>query len=347
MAKTKRQDTQTPSPAVALAPSIPGLSFRPYRGKTDHPHILSVIEGSKDADGLERTDTLQDIEHRYQNLVNCDPFRDMYFVQVHDQVVGYSRVWWWRNISDDCIYQHQISLLPRWRQDVLLGLMLRRNERRLRQIAQTHQCDSDQVLAAWSSETRHGWQALLDEADYERMRYVFDMVRPNLDNVPHLPLPPGIEIRPVRPQHYRAVWDAACEAFRDERMYAKEYWSDQRFAVWQQKRTFDPSLWQVAWDGDQVVGMVLNVVDSKENEEYGRKRGYTEDICVRRPWRRQGIARSLLAHSLRLLKKLGMTEAALGVDTGNPSGASTLYQSMGYQVVRRFTMHQKPIGKSL
>ena len=87
--------------------------------------------------------------------------------------------------------------------------------------------------------------------------------------------------------------------------------------------------------------MVLNYVDRAENEAYNRKRGYTETICVRRPWRRRGVARALIARSLRELRDLGMTEAALGVDAQNPSGALRLYEGMGFRPVKRHTAYRK------
>jgi len=41
-------------------------------------------------------------------------------------------------------------------------------------------------------------------------------------------------------------------------------------------------------------------------------RGWTDPIGVRRRWRKQGLARALIARSLRLLREQGMTEAGLG-----------------------------------
>ena len=70
--------------------------------------------------------------------------------------------------------------------------------------------------------------------------------------------------------------------------------------------TFDPSLWRVAWDGDDVVGMVRSFINAGENAEYERKRGYTQYISVRRPWRRRGIARALLVMGLHALKERGV-----------------------------------------
>ena len=87
--------------------------------------------------------------------------------------------------------------------------------------------------------------------------------------------------------------------------------------------------------------MVLNFIRHDENEEYNRQRGYTETICVRRPWRRRGLARALIARSFSVLKEQGMTETALGVDTENQSGALRLYQSMGFRPVKRNSVYRK------
>ena len=64
-----------------------------------------------------------------------------------------------------------------------------------------------------------------------------------------------------------------------------------------------------------------------------RKRGWTENIAVRRPWRKRGLARALIIRSLAMLKAQGMTEAALGVDTQNTSGALRVYESCGFKPV--------------
>ena len=108
-------------------------------------------------------------------------------------------------------------------------------------------------------------------------------------------------------------------------------------------RAFDPSLWVVAWDGDQVAGGVLGYLDQAENDAHGRKRGYTECIWVRRPWRRRGLARSLLVQSMAMFVAMGMEEMGLSVDTQNPHGALRLYEGVGYQVERRHTTYRKPL----
>jgi GNAT superfamily N-acetyltransferase len=327
---------------VRHTPDIPGLSFRGFQGKVDYPAMLSVIEGSKEADGIERTDSLDDIARNYRHLTNCDPFKDMLFVEIRGVVVGYSRVWWFKDAEGKYIYPHFSFMLPEWRGMGIRKAVLRNSEQRLREIAIDHR-DGPRFFDAWASESEEHWSSLLESEGYEAVRFGFSMVRPDLENIPQLPLPEGLEIRPVGPDHYDAVWQAAREAFQDEWGYAEPDWSDEEFQSWKEGPLFTPDIWQVAWHGDEVAGMVLNFINEEENQEYGRLRGYTETICVRRPFRRRGLARALIARSFSMLKDRGMAEAALGVDTENPNGALQLYKSMGFKPVDSTTLYRKPM----
>ena len=320
-----------------------GVVFRGFRGKVDYPAMAAVIAGSKEADGLEWATSVEDIERNYRHLVNSDPETDMLFVEVDGEVVGYGRVWWQEEVTGKRVYMHFAHLLPEWRGLGIRRAMVEHSEKRIREIAADQPPGGLDVFSAFAADSETHWESLLQEMGYEGVRYGYSMVRPDLAHLPDLPLPPGLEVRPVKPEHVVLVWAAAQEAFRDHWGYSEDEWSFEHLRSWQESPTYDPSLWQIAWDGDEVAGMVQNFIDRAENEEYGRQRGYTEGICVRRPWRRQGLAKALIARSFHLLKGLGMTEAALGVDAQNPNGALQLYKSMGFQIDKRHTTYQKPL----
>ena len=328
-------ETRTKAPAQA------GLTLRSFRGEADYAVMHEIIAGSKSEDQSEWTTSVEDIARNYRHLVNCDPYQDMFFAEMHGRAVGYSRVWWQQELKGTRLYQHFVHLLPQWRGKGVRRALLRRNERRLREIAGSQPADGPCMFEAWASDTEPHWESLLLEAGYKEIRHGFEMVRPDLEDIPDLPLPEGLEVRPVQDEHIDTIWDAAREAFRDH--WGETEWQQEWLEEWRESPTFMPHLWQVAWDGDEVAGMVQSFINEAENEEYGRKRGYTENISVRRPWRRRGLARALIARSFKVIKELGMTEAALGVDALNPNGALQLYRSMGFEVAKRHTTYRKPL----
>ena len=327
---------------------IPGLILRGFRGEVDYPKIVAILHGCADADGLERSEKLEDVVNTYAHLHNSDPYTDMLFAKVNGEVVGYSRIWWAVEGSGQWIGFQLGNVLPPWRRKGIGSILLRFNEERLSQIATQHKesgqlpADAACMMDNYASSTEIDRINLLERRGYQAVRYSFEMVRPDLEYIPDLPLPLGVEVRPIAPEHIRSIWEASNDAFRDHWGYIPDPWEE--FERFMNDPDYDPSLWRVAWQGDQVVGMVLSFIDKDQNEIYGRERGYTENICVRRAWRKQGVAKALIALSLIALKEHGMTEAGLGVDAENTSGALHLYESMGYRVVKRSTIYRKPVN---
>ncbi|HSJ58417.1 MAG TPA: GNAT family N-acetyltransferase [Anaerolineae bacterium] len=332
--------------SVPGAPAIPGLAFRRFRGEVDYPGMVRILDDCNDADRLDYVNTVEEIAWVFAHLKNCDPERDMLFAEIDGEAIAFSRVWWLEESAgepENCrverLYVSLGFVHPAWRRRGLGAAMLRYDEARLRDTARAHPAGIHKLFRAWAEGTQDGAHALFASAGYAPVRHLIMMTRPIGLPLPEAPLPPGLEVRPVDPNQIRAIWDAMWEARRDHWGYVEP--TQQDYERWTRGRLFAPELWQVAWEGNQVAGMVLNRLDREQNKQYRRRRGYTQDIFVRRPWRRRGLARSLLAQSIRMFRDLGMEETALGVDTQNPSGALRLYQSMGYRECQRHTIYQK------
>jgi ribosomal protein S18 acetylase RimI-like enzyme len=275
-------------------------------------------------------------------LENCDPYRDFLLAEVNGKIIGYTRVWWSKDPSGIYLYNHSVDLLPEWREKGIRNAMLRYNEQKLRELAREHPTGVPRLFQSVVMESERDWIAVLSGEGYKIFRYGFKMVRPNLEEVPDLPFPDEIEVRPVKPEHYRAIiraWNDACKDMRGQIPI-----SDEDFKGFQESPIFEPSIWQIAWQKNEVVGTVLNFIDKQENAQYERKRGHVELISVKRLWRGKGIAKAMIARSLKILKDHGMTEAALGVDAENPSGALHLYQKMGFQIEKRAAFYRKPMN---
>ena len=109
--------------------------------------------------------------------------------------------------------------------------------------------------------------AFAEAMGYKPIRYHFEMRRPLDAPIPDVPLPDGLEVRPVLPEHHRAIWNADEEAFRDHWDHAVSTEDD--FTKFFADPDIDTSLWQVAWDGDEVAGLVINGIYPYENERSG------------------------------------------------------------------------------
>jgi ribosomal protein S18 acetylase RimI-like enzyme len=303
--------------------------------------MVRVQEGSREADGIDWSYSLEKTAARYKHLFNCDPLEDMVFTEVDGNVIGFCRVWWEQEFDGTMAYMHTNDLLPEWRDRGIRKAIQHWLEERARAIAREHTKDVHRLLRTWAADTELHKIEMLESMGHRPSRWFFDMERDLTRDIPDLPLPEGLEVRPVRPDEHLKVFNALEETMRDH--WGAREWHDEEFDRWREDPRFIPELFKVAWDGDEVAGMVLNFIDERENEEFGRKRGFTEDIGVRRPYRRRGLARALLARSMRMMQELGMTVGKLGVDTDNLTGALGLYTGLGYEVTKKHIIYQKPL----
>jgi mycothiol synthase len=326
-----------PDPSV-----IDGLRFRSYRGEGDHPAMLRVYSAAHAADGLEEVTTLEQFGLNYSTLVNCDPERDITLAEVDGDLVAYARVFWQDLVEGGRQYECFGFVHPRWRRRGIGGAMLERNEALIRQIAAGHPDVGPKWFGSEGVDADPGNRTLLERAGYSPARWFFDMVAPTLEGIAEPPMPDRIELRPVTRDQYRRIWEAEAEAFRDH--WGETEWTEtdwQRFDA--DPQMADPRFWRIGWDGDEIAGAVVTVVPEEENAEHDRRRVYVAGVSVRRPWRRRGLARALLAGSLVAAREAGFTSASLGVDTDSPTGATDLYRSLGFAPERTFTAWRKPM----
>lgn len=331
-------------PTLEGAPAIPGLAFRRYRGADDHSEMLRVYRAAHAAEGREDVPTLEDFDLNYATLVNCDPARDVVLAEVGGRLVAYTRVFWTDQVDGSRTYENFGFVHPDWRRRGLGWALHQHNEARLREIAAGHAGIEVRWLASESAERNPGNRALLERSGYAPVRYFYEMVAPTLDGIMVPSLPDGLDVRPATRAQLRVIWDASVEAFRDHWGEAEPTEADwRRFEA-------DPDyaerpFWMVAWDGEEVAGLVITTVPREENEAHGRARVYVDTVATRRQWRRRGLARALMARSLVAAREAGFTSASLGVDTENTTGALGLYESLGFAPERREIAYRKPLAE--
>lgn len=326
------------------APS--GLRIRAFDPDRDLAEVVRVLNAENEADDVDERETETDLgSHVAHASEQFDATRDLAVGEVDGRIVAVAGQDW-VDTRDGALREHRLwgAVEPVYRRRGIGTAMLADNERRAAALAATHDTERPHTYAGWASDGRPGAR-LLEACGYERVRWFFDMVRPDLEDLPEPPpLPDGLVLRPVTPELYAVVWRANREAFRDHWGGADESEAAMRRFFGAPDR--DPSLWLVAFDGDEVAAGIFNGIYPEQDAALGIKRGWLDSVFTRRPWRRRGLARALILRSLVLLKERGMTSAALGVDADNPSGALGLYESAGFAVHDRFTAWRKPMEVS-
>jgi GNAT superfamily N-acetyltransferase len=321
-------------------PELDGIAFRTFRGPADYPAFARIITASARGEGDDRVETVEALASAYDHLERCDPERDLLVAEVDGKPVAYGRVTWDDEVDGPRVYRQVCFVDPEFGGRGIGSTLFAWNEARLREIAADHDVE-DKVFEAWAADRNEAATSLIRASAYEAITYMAEMVRPSVEDLPDHPLPDGLEIRPVRDEDIRTIWEADVEAFRDHWGYVEQSEEDyERFLAWPYH---DPTLWKIAWDEEGVAGQVKSFVNAAENEAHGRQRGWTEAISTSRRWRRKGVAKALIVESIRELAAHGMTEVALGVHTENPNGAYQLYEGLGYEVVRTWTTYRKPL----
>jgi GNAT superfamily N-acetyltransferase len=316
------------------------LVLRPFRDEADYTCLGGILTASENADSLPVTVSAAEIAESLGTSPRFDLFRDLVIVEVDGQVVGFGRVRWWEEPARRT-YGLTGYLLPEWRRKGIGRTLLIWLEERARAIAGEQLTAAPSFLHINVTQYKRGLHALARQTGYGIKESWALMVRPSLENIPAAPLPEGLEVRPVLPEHFPAIWYAVEEAYVPEGGPPPTGKIPEDF---QKDPNFQPELWQVAWEvrGAKVVGSVMAYINHLENKQLGIRRGYTEGISTVPSWQRRGVARALIALSLKAQREVGLTESAL-VCSGEKPDNYKLYVSCGFQEVKRDTVYEKPL----
>lgn len=248
------------------------------------------------------------------------------------QIVGYS------GVAHDIPERMRTSprVYPHYRDLGIRAYLLSLAEARAHQLVSEARPGARVTLTNWFADVDEGAKRLLERAGYTPVRGHWQM-EIELQQLPSMPLwPEGITLHIFRQGQERAVFDAMDEAFQD-------HWGHipGQFEMWMrwtlEQKDFDPSLWFIAFDGDEIAGMSLC------EYERGMGIGWVGDLAVRRPWRRKGLGLALLLYSFGEFYQRGIRRIGLGVDSQNLTGATRLYERAGMHKTRQDNSYEKEL----
>jgi mycothiol synthase len=211
-------------------------------------------------------------------------------------------------------------------------LLVRSAEERAEEVA------AKPVLRGYAQGDEPVLRQVYDDAGWRPIRYSFQM-RIQLDgDVPEPVWPEGLAVRNAELGEEERVYEAHMDSFAD-------HWDFRRqpLDLWRSYTTeshrYDPSLWWLVEDGDELAGISLNSWHFSGDRQFG----WIHVLGVRPRWRKRGLATALLRHSFRDFRDRGATRVGLGVDGENTTGAVRLYESVGMRQVRRNDTYEKSL----
>jgi mycothiol synthase len=252
-----------------------------------------------------------------------DPERDIRVAEADGRVVGYvdvdpigsNPIRWWTSVKahPDADSALVVSELVRWAEERA----------------------GEGVLRVWNPSAVEGIGSAFERCGLRPVRHSYRMAI-DLRGEPEPPVwPGGIEVRTFRESEGHAVYEAFCETWIDTWEPEEEPYEE--WAHWTiERESFDPSLWFLATEGDDIAGFALC-----KPSETRPDTGIVNLLGVRRPWRRRGLGEALLRHSFAEFHRRGFPRVILGVDADSPTGAPRLYERAGMHVVRRIDFYEK------
>lgn len=277
--------------------------------------------------------------------------------------------WCWldiRNENDERIYGPRVSVHPAAQP---LGLE-RLLALRLIDMAKANEADHatprvERVRLRESFSDKQESQRMLYTKMGLRQTRIFWTMECSLDALPESGEVAGVKLRPFRrPQDNLATLDALNNSFIDHFDFHPP--SPERWEHRINSHTFRPDLSWVAIpasdegqrtkeqdvhleqpESQKFVGFCLCGVIDEENRVTGRLEGWIETLGTVRGWRGLGLGRALLLNGLHSLRDAGLEIGMLGVDSTNPTGATRLYESVGFTVRDTWLNYECPFDEVL
>ena len=186
-------------------------------------------------------------------------------------------------------------------------------------------------------------ETALTRAGYQPNRTWYEMRVIMTERPAQSALPAGFVLRPYRHEEdLRDLVAVVRDSFEDHFGYIEESF-DKVYADFQHWLAHDPyfdaELVLLAADesSGEVAGCVLGLTQDHQNADIG----YIDIVCVRRAYRRRGLAGALLQRSFAQYWQRGKDTVSLGVDGSSFTNAVALYERVGMRVHRSYVEYEK------
>ncbi len=313
--------------------------IRMYRPE-DLPGIVNVINAADMFDQTQSGASIEEVkEHMTQPGMN--PTENVFVAEDDGVIVAYIQLYLAR--SEPNSFRTWFEVHPTRRGRGLEGRLLARAYARAEErIGEVETAAVNFHTMANATDPRR--IEAIERFGLLEIRRFWRMVRPNLEGIAEPRFPAGLITRAyLRPDDDVAMHGTDTEVFRDHWGHA-----DQPFEAWQHYIDFvfvRPEISVIAQNPatGEIAGFCMLAINDEENRRLGLRRGWIDILGVRRAYRRHGLGTALLLKGLQQLRDAGCVQAALGCDSENLTGATRIYERVGFGVDRTRIAFSKPM----
>lgn len=155
------------------------------------------------------------------------------------------------------------------------------------------------------------------------------------------PEPDGLTLRTYRDEDEEPLRLLRNAAFADH--WGAGQWTAEQWQHYKTRsRSFRPDLtWLAVDQGGTPVGLALTQYFEADTAATGHQDAWIDTVGTAASHRKRGIASALIRRVARTAADLGYRTTSLGVDSASPTGADTLYRSLGFEPVRGFVNYDR------
>ena len=315
---------------------------RSYQGENDLEAIAEFFQACERVDRLDEWVSISDLRQML-NDPNLDKERDIRLWEDGDgQLIGVGML---KESIDNHLY---FRVHPTFRGKGIEQEIIKWSEQRIGEVAAESATSVTLRSATRADQTER--IALLESCGFTPNRYFFDMERSLVEPLSKPELPVGFTLHShCSPQFsgkvgQRQFLEAWVKAYNQTFI---DHWNHHEVTVEQveyivSNPNYRPELTSVVIAPDGTFAAFCHCCIYPEKNEYkGSKDGWIDTLGTQRGFRKRGLGKAMLLSGMQRLRDVGMDKALLVVDAENPSGATRLYESVGFRKVHTNIVYSK------